>query len=180
MDALRTLEFPAGSFDLVNQRMGWSYLRTWDWPNLLQEYRRVTRSGGVIRISESAAFGETNSPGLKQLCEIGRDAFFHAGHLFKEGPQGLTDELADIMHQQGIQNVQTHKVLMQHGKGSAVETAAKENVKLAFRTMLPFLQKWTQVPKNYDQIYQQTLEEMERPDHVVEWEMVTVWGTNPQ
>jgi SAM-dependent methyltransferase len=31
MDALRMLEFPRHSFDLVNQRLGTSYLRTWDW-----------------------------------------------------------------------------------------------------------------------------------------------------
>src|SRR5713101_6168760 len=31
MDALRMLEFPTDSFDLVNQRFGTSYLRTWDW-----------------------------------------------------------------------------------------------------------------------------------------------------
>ena len=30
MDALRMLEFPPASFDLVNQRLGMSYLRTWD------------------------------------------------------------------------------------------------------------------------------------------------------
>ncbi|HJT59846.1 MAG TPA: class I SAM-dependent methyltransferase, partial [Ktedonobacteraceae bacterium] len=52
MDALRMLEFPSASFDLVNQRLGMSYLRTWDWPKLLGEYRRVTRPGGVIRITE--------------------------------------------------------------------------------------------------------------------------------
>ncbi len=33
MDALRMLEFPADHFDLVNQRFGQSYLRTWDCPN---------------------------------------------------------------------------------------------------------------------------------------------------
>src|SRR5437763_617458 len=30
MDALRTLKFPAASFDLVNLRFGLSFLRTWD------------------------------------------------------------------------------------------------------------------------------------------------------
>jgi ubiquinone/menaquinone biosynthesis C-methylase UbiE len=34
MDALRMLEFPTNSFDLINQRFAASYLRTWDWPKL--------------------------------------------------------------------------------------------------------------------------------------------------
>src|SRR5258708_23828168 len=37
MDALRLLEFPDKYFDLVNLRFGTSYLRTWDWPNILLE-----------------------------------------------------------------------------------------------------------------------------------------------
>ncbi len=138
MDSLRMLEFPSGSFDLLNHRMGWGYLRTWDWPNLLQEYRRVTRSGGVIRISETAAFGESNSPALNQFCALGRDAFFNAGHLFVKGPDGLTSKLADILHQQGLQNVQKRTVLMDQGTGSPMEKSAKENTRLVFRTMLPF------------------------------------------
>src|SRR5712691_9385302 len=40
MDALRMLEFPVNFFDLVNHRLGIGYLRTWDWPKLLKEYRR--------------------------------------------------------------------------------------------------------------------------------------------
>ena len=48
MDALLMLEVPASYFDLVSQRLGISYLRTWDWPKLLSEYLRVTTPGGVI------------------------------------------------------------------------------------------------------------------------------------
>src|SRR5579862_3589771 len=43
MDALLSLEFPAGYFDLVNHRFATSWLRTWDWPKLLSEYKRVLR-----------------------------------------------------------------------------------------------------------------------------------------
>ena len=39
MDSLRMIEFPRGYFDLVNHRLNFSYLRTWDWPNLLQKYQ---------------------------------------------------------------------------------------------------------------------------------------------
>src|SRR5215469_6219093 len=37
MDALRLLDFPDDSFDLVNQRLGMSWVRTWEWPKLLDE-----------------------------------------------------------------------------------------------------------------------------------------------
>src|SRR5437879_915786 len=40
MDALGQLDFPAASFDLVNLRLGLSFLRTWDWPKLLDKLLR--------------------------------------------------------------------------------------------------------------------------------------------
>jgi ubiquinone/menaquinone biosynthesis C-methylase UbiE len=179
MDVLRKIEFPLQYFDLVNHRMSWGYLRTWDWPNVVQEYRRVTRSGGVIRISETTAFGESNGIAINKLREIGREAFFNAGHLFEKRGDGLTSKLVGILHQQGLQNVQTRKVLMDQGTGSAMEKSAKENTRLAFRNMLPFMQKWTKVPEDYEQLYQQAMKELDQPDYTAVWEMVTVWGTNP-
>ncbi|MBA2679716.1 MAG: class I SAM-dependent methyltransferase [Ktedonobacteraceae bacterium] len=178
MDALRKLEFPKGSFDLVNQRMGVGYLRTWDWPNLLQEYRRVTRSGGVIRITEGEIIANTNSPAVNKLSEISCDALFHAGHLFENECPGITHKLGELLHQQGLQNVQTRRVLIDHTEPGMMDME-KENIKLIFRTMLPFLQKWSRVPKDYDQLYQQALQEMDRPDFTSIWEMATAWGTNP-
>ena len=177
MDAIRTLGFPSASFDLINQRLGWSYLRTWEWPDLLQEYQRVARPGGVIRITETAAFGETSSPALNQLYDIARDAFFHSGHLFSNNPHGVTSKLAEILHQQGIQNVQTREVHVE--MGSAMTDAGKEDIKLFFQTAVPFLQKWTRVPKNYDQLRQKAQEEMEQPSFTAKWEIITFWGTNP-
>src|SRR5579859_1255286 len=38
MDALRMLEFPDAFFDLVNQRYGFGFIRTWEWPKILEEY----------------------------------------------------------------------------------------------------------------------------------------------
>src|SRR5579864_6669343 len=48
MDVLRVIEFPNGWFDLVNLRLGTSWLRTWDWKKFLVECRRVCRPGGTI------------------------------------------------------------------------------------------------------------------------------------
>jgi ubiquinone/menaquinone biosynthesis C-methylase UbiE len=41
MDALRPFELPVASFDLVNLRFGSSYVRTWDWPKVVNEMLRV-------------------------------------------------------------------------------------------------------------------------------------------
>ncbi|HEY3993447.1 MAG TPA: hypothetical protein VGM01_11260 [Ktedonobacteraceae bacterium] len=49
-------------------------------------------------------------------------------------------------------------------------------MKLVARTALPFLRKWTRVPDDYEAIYQQMLIEMQQPDFVAQWDVVTVWG----
>jgi SAM-dependent methyltransferase len=36
IDVLRPLAFPESAFDFVNERLGASYIRTWEWPHLLR------------------------------------------------------------------------------------------------------------------------------------------------
>lgn len=176
MDALRMLEFPRSYFDLVNQRLGSSYLRTWDWPNLLQGLQRVTKTGGVIRITEDDIFGETNSPALTRLYTMGRAAFFQAGHLFTPERDGVTSKLLDLLRQQGIQDVQTRAVMLEYGPE---DDGFWEDTKFLFRTILPFLRKWLRVPDDYDKIYQQALAEIRQPGFFARWEIVTAWGKCP-
>ncbi len=176
MDALRMLEFPRGYFDLVNQRMAVSYLRTWDWPNLLQEYQRVTRSGGIIRVTEPDIVIESSSPALTQLYDLVLDAFFHAGHLFVHERRGVTSRLAGLLQQSGLQQVQTVEHVLLYHSGTAEEQLFFEDIRRGFRTVVPFLRKWTQVPGDYEAVYQQVLVEMQEPDFVATWRLLTAWG----
>ncbi len=176
MDALRMLEFPNNYFDLVNQRFGNSYLRTWDWPKLLQEYQRVARPGGVIRITESDIGTESNSPALNSLTQLFLDAFYHAGHLFRPASKGVTGDLAHLLSQHGVQNVQTRTYALEYRPGTLAGEQYIENIKLS-ETLLPFIRKWTQVPENYAELRRQTLDEVQRPDFVATMKVVTAWGT---
>ena len=178
MDALRMLEFPRHSFDLVNQRLGMSYLRTWDWPGLLQEYRRVTKPGGIIRITESDV-AVSNMPACNTLYGLLHSALVRAGHFFLPERDGVTRALEPTMHQAGLLNLQTRVHQSEYRAGTPEGQLVAEDVKHAYQTALPFLRKWTTVPADYDKIYQQALEEMQQPDFLAPWRLVTVWGTNP-
>jgi SAM-dependent methyltransferase len=178
MDALRMIEFPRGYFDLVNHRLGWSYLRTWDWPKLLSEYQRVSRQGGIIRISEGDIFGETSSPALTELYALGREAFYKAGHSFSPERDGVRSQLASLMHQHGIADVQTRSWQLHYYPGADGLEDFIEDTTLAFKTMIPFLNKWLRVPETYNKLYQQALVDMHQPDFTVTWDMLTAWGVN--
>src|SRR5579883_26263 len=60
-DALLLLEFPARFFDLVNHRFAMSWVRSWEWRKLLDEYQRVTAPEGIIRCVE-AELAQANTP----------------------------------------------------------------------------------------------------------------------
>lgn len=177
MDALRMLEFPPDSFDLVNQRLGASYLRTWEWPKLLQEYKRVARLGGVIRITESDMVTESSSPAMLRLNTVIFQALCQAGHYFTRESNGVTSQLAPLLQQHGFQNVRTHASTMEYRAGTAQGQLYYEDVKRATQTLLPFLQKWTHVPEDYETLCQQVLSEIQQPDFVVTWRLLTAWGT---
>ena len=180
MDALRALDFREGFFDLINQRLGASWLRTWEWKKILLEYQRVARADGIIRITESDAWSGGNSPALTKLCNLILEAGYHSGLFFHSRRDGVTSELPRLMTQHGFRHVQTRVHTLVYRAGTNAHQSFYEDMFYAFRVALPFLQKWTNVPKDYQEIYQQALKEMQQPDFVVTWNMLTVWGIKPE
>lgn len=180
MDALRMLEFPASFFDLVNHRAATSWLRTWDWPKLLQEYQRVVHPGGVVRITEPDWMVDSSSPADSRLSELWPQAFYQAGHFFTPTSDGVTSKLAHLLRQHGLHDVQTRTHRLEYRAGTPAWQSFYENRKLGYRTIVPFLRKWTRMPDDYDAIYQQALREMQQPDFVATMHLLTAWGTTPE
>jgi ubiquinone/menaquinone biosynthesis C-methylase UbiE len=180
MDALGMLDFQTSSFDLVNQRLGASWLRTWEWSKILAEYRRVCRPSGVIRLTEGNVVLESNSPALTKLNGITLEAFYHSGRLFEAQSDGLTGHLVDLMTQHGILNVQAEVHRLVCSAGTNIHQSFYEDAIRFYRVSLPFLQKWVHVPGDYQEIYQQALKEMQAAEFAATWTWFTVCGTRPE
>src|SRR5579883_1024964 len=178
MNALQMVEFPAGFFDLVNQRSAVSWIRTWEWPKLLNEYRRVSRTDGIVRITEPEILATTTSSALAELFELMLKALFQSGHLFTPENDGLNSHLARLLSQAGFQDVQTRVSTLEYHAGTPGGHYAYEDARYLFRTIVPFLQKWTRLPDNYESIYQQAMHDMQQPGFFVISHMLTVWGRN--
>jgi ubiquinone/menaquinone biosynthesis C-methylase UbiE len=178
MDALRKLEFPDASFDLVNHRLGAGYLRTWEWPHLLQEYWRVCRLGGTIRITECNVH-ESNSQAVNRLTDLFTHALSQSGHLLIEGDKNsVINGLADLLSRHaGISDVQTRAYTLEYRTGTPPGQRFYEDSKLLFRTFVPFIRKWSHLPDDYEALYQQALREMQQPDFLATWCLLTAWGT---
>lgn len=176
MDALLLLVFPPESFDLVNLRFGVSFLRTWDWPKLLGEMLRVTRHGGVVRLTEGEVGSQSNSPAATALYERGVRALYRAGHLFAERPDGLLDHLVPLLRQYSGERVQTHASTLEYRAGTATWQAFFEDARSVLRQARPFVQKWGSAGDDYETLYHQALKEMQQPDFHATWKLLTVWG----
>lgn len=180
MDALRMLEFPAGFFDLVNLRFGISFMRTWDWPKMLSEMQRVTRPGGVIRVTDQEVIHLSNSAANTQIHQMTLCAMFRSGHLFEQETSGLTAHLATLLKQHGVRQVQTKTYALEFRAGTPQGQAYFDDMSHAYHTVLPFFQKWGCAPENYNEIRQQALSDIQHNDFHVTWNLLTAWGSAPE
>lgn len=176
MDALRMLEFPSDFFDLANQRLGISYLRTWDWPRLLQEMYRVLCFGGIIRLTELEFAMQSSSEALNALWDLVRLAMWRAGHLFSETGASVIEALPNLLSRAGFQQIQKRPVFIAPEPGSEGAAAFIEDQVMGFRTLRPFLQKWGQMPPNYEEMYQVMLQEIQHEGFQGGLRLCTVWG----
>jgi hypothetical protein len=106
-------------------------------------------------------------------------AALKAGHLFTPDRNGVTSELARLLRQYGLQNVQTRAYELEYRAGTAEGQLFYEDMSRVFRTAVPFLRKWSRVPDDYETIYLQALSEMQQPDFVSTWGLLTAWGIKP-
>lgn len=175
-DALRMLEFPNRYFDLVNHRSAVGWVRTWDWRKLLQEYQRVCRSEGVVRIVEPDMPFAPSSPANSRLTELSMQALYRSGHYFTPTIDGITGHLVPLLQRNGLREIQTRVSTMNCVMGTPEWQSLFDQGRLGLRTMPAFWRKWTRMPEDYEEMCRQALNEMQRPDFVATWNLLTAWG----
>src|SRR5438105_446444 len=108
MNVLDPLDFPNGFFDLVNARFMVGFLPPKTWPTVLGEFMRITRSGGILHLTEqewtgcsSAAYETTQRLTFQASLRAGVNAFpGDARHV------GITPRLQGFLQQAGCVNLQ--------------------------------------------------------------------------
>ena len=179
MDALQPLDFPDGSFDLVNMRLASSFMLVKDWPRLLQELLRVIRPGGTVRVTEGGNI-RNSSPALTRLGQMMFLSGYKAGQSMSPEQWGITSILGQLLSESGCQNVQTKAYTLEYPAGTvAAQNFAQDSMYL-FQTLRPFLHKWECAPADYDAIYEQALIEMQQKDFHAAWDFLMAWGTKSE
>lgn len=177
MDALMELPLQSNSFDLVNMRLGSSFLRTWEWPDLLSRLLRVTRPGGVLRVTECDLGVECESMAVQKFFEMGRCASYRSGHLFTQERSGVSNHLVRLLTQYGARKVQTKAYTVENRPGTPEGQAFYDDLRYGFQTIRPFVQKWGCINEDYETITRQALHDMRQTDFLALTFILTAWGS---
>lgn len=182
VDALKPLPFADNSFDMVNGRLMGPFMPTAVWPALLGECMRITRPGGIIRLTEPDNYGLTTSPAYQRLCELGIQAMQRVGQAFALNSYsiGLLPMLGRWLQQAGYEQVQRKSHILDFSAGTDAYRVMTQDFALAAELGRPFLLKLgLATEEELDQLRAQMADEVARDDFSGMSLLVTTWARKP-
>jgi ubiquinone/menaquinone biosynthesis C-methylase UbiE len=181
MDATQPLDFPDNSFDLVNARALFGFMCKQQWPQVVREFVRVCRPGGIVRLIEPENMGMTNSPALEKLNSLFMRALFVNGQSFSPLPESqylcLTPMLGAFLREAGCQDIHEKAYVINFSAGAKANWSLTENHKAAYKLLQPFMLKaGVATQEELDALYEQALAEMMADNFRGVGYFLSVWG----
>jgi SAM-dependent methyltransferase len=178
MDIQKPLGFPDGSFDLVNARFI-NFLPAAAWPRLMQELKRITRPGGVIRLTESEWWYFTNSPALENLNAMIIRALKLQGESFSQSGRftGILPMLGRFLLDAGCVNINYRSHVIDYSYGTEAYEGFRHDAAIVFKLFQPFIVRMgVATQEEVNQLYEQMQLEMMRDDFRGLMLPLTAWG----
>jgi SAM-dependent methyltransferase len=180
MDARQPLDFPNNSFDLVNARFV-AFLGPAVWPKLIQEYQRITRPGGIIRLTESE-WAITNSPAHEKLYGMFYQAMKIAGQSYS--PDGriydITPMLGGFLRGIGCVDIRHVAHVIDFSAGTEDYEGFFRDWMTFAHLIKPFLVKSKMITQEeVDQLVDQIEVEMRQDNYRGIMFILTAWGKKP-
>jgi ubiquinone/menaquinone biosynthesis C-methylase UbiE len=181
MNVLEPLDFPDDSFDIVNVRFIVAFMLPEIWPKFVQECLRITRPGGIVRFTETE-WGFSNKLAFARMNELFCKAFAKAGQSFSPNGihLGILPMLRRFVQEAGCEKVQKMAHVLEFSSGTESHDSFFHNHASGFKLLQPFMLKWNvATQEELNQLYQQTLIDMQSDDYCALWIILTVWGYKP-
>lgn len=181
MDIQQALDFPAASFDLVNARFI-NFLPAPAWPRLMQEFGRITRSGGVIRLTESEWWYYSSSPALETLNSLLIRALKQQADSFSQSGRftGVLPMLGRFLREAGCVNVSYMPHVIDYSFGSQAHEGFRHDAAAVFKLFQPFLVRTgVATQAEVDQLYEQMQADLQQEDFRGLMFPLTAWGDKP-
>ncbi len=183
MNVLQPLEFPDNYFDFVNARFMVGFILRDAWPTVIQELFRVTRPGGLIRLTEFDRFGISNSAAYEQIMTWAGQASTRLGYGFSpdEGKDShITLQLSRFLRAAGYQRIQLQPYALDFSNGAELHSLQYQNFMVIARMgapLLPRLGLTTQA--EFDKAYNMALADMLSDDFLGLWYLLSARGEKP-
>lgn len=141
MDVRQELRFSERSFDLVNIRGVTGYIPRDTWSRLLKECARITRPGGILRVSETDRFGLTNSNAFEKYAHY--LTHFLSSMKYGFGVDGYTcgmsPMLGKLLQDAGYIDIQVSSYALDFSYGTALYSVQRQNIATSFQILQPRL-----------------------------------------
>lgn len=181
-NVLDPLPFPDHSFDLVNARFLIGVLHGERWPAFLAECVRITRPGGMIRLTEGDHAGHSNKSSCEQFGTWAISLFHMRHYGFGDDPHsaGLTSQLEPLLQRAGCQRILRRDCTLDCSHGTPLYDSQSQNWRIAYIQMQPVLVRLgIATTAEIETMYACMLKELVEPDFQATTELTTVLGYTP-
>jgi len=181
MNATQPLDFPDHSFDLINARMIVGFMLPEKWPSFIQECLRILRPGGILRFTDIEC-GLTTAASFEKNCFLFNQALAKAHQSFSPNGfhMGILPALSRFLPKAGCQNCGHMAHAIDFSSGTEAHEGFYHDFASALKLVQPFILKTgIATPEELDELYAQTLVEMQEEDFCALLMVLTVWGQKP-
>lgn len=183
MDALQPLLFSNSTFDLVNIRNAVGYVPRNAWEKLLNECYRVTKPGGILRLTEGDGLGLTNSAAYEEHHRLGTRAMHKFGYGFSPDGStlGITPMLSRLLKRAGFTEepgMQSH--FFDFSYGTSFYSSQIQNIAIVLQASRSFLlQSGVCTQAEIETLYLKALEQMHENLFRGMGYFLTAWARKP-
>ncbi len=152
------------------------------WPQVLRECYRITRPGGILRLTELDTGGVTTSAAFNRLNLLTSRMVQGVYGFSSDGDNlCLTPMLKTLLLQAGYQNIQQKPHTIDFSAGTDAYMDLYRNYEVFFQLLKPTLISTGIITEaEFDPLFQQMCNEMLSDDFRGIWYFLTAWGSKPE
>jgi ubiquinone/menaquinone biosynthesis C-methylase UbiE len=177
MDITGPLDFPDQSFDMVTARFI-SFLPRSAWLQLMQECKRITRPGGIIRLIEQEWWCFTTSAALEKMNEMICQFIKIQGGFSQTGRfTGILPLLKSLLEEAGCKNIRLVPHAIDYSAGTRAHLGFAKDAQVLFQLFQPaIIQAGITTKQEIESLYEQMRFDMMQEDFRGIWLLLTAWG----
>ncbi|GHO42776.1 class I SAM-dependent methyltransferase [Ktedonospora formicarum] len=178
-NVLQPLPFSDNSFDLVNARFMTGFVLREAWPSVVNELYRITRPGGILRLTELDTGGVSNSGALEDLLYLTTKMMHQLGYGFSPSGRtfGVTPMLGKFLRDAGCQDIQHLTHGLDFSFGAELHQSQYENWRSGLYRLLPLLKRCNlTTDEDFGKLFEQMQQDLLAEDFRGIWYILTAWG----